>query len=417
LRDSEGRRMGADRIRYLVFVCGRWRWRPTRPMRAMGFRLITFGRQLTADDKARAIALNEEWDKARRGLQPVAEKVYPAGSIGHGYTRALAIRAMERKAKAIVWTKEQAKRDDWPRAWRWIDPVFGDCAPGTVDPERLLALRTKVVERVSATEGHRVIKVWRALWKKLQAFGYCGANQKDPSLVFANTAPDPRQDVWQHGEVVELVDAAWFADKRGLAALMVVIWDTMLSPGDARTLTPGQRARDQRGQMFFLDRAKTGRAAAGTLTPWSEGILEAYLAELALPGTEMLDSAPIFRTAGSEPGPKGGRRWRPQPYSTSKMDRDFREIREAVFGPDEHRQLADMRRSGAVEGDAGGASLADQSNKMANTVAASSKLRKTYNPVNVTSVRRFDEARLRGRDAMQEQKPTKSVITGDGKVS
>src|SRR5437868_4726220 len=99
------------------------------------------------------------------------------------------------------------------------------------------------------------------------------------------------------------------------------------------------------------------------------------------------------------------------------MDRDFREIRKAVFGPAEHRQLADMRRSGAVEGDAGEGSLTDQSNKMANTVAASNKLRKTYNPVNVASVRRFDEARVRGREALRERRPTKSVIPGKGEVS
>jgi hypothetical protein len=100
------------------------------------------------------------------------------------------------------------------------------------------------------------------------------------------------------------------------------------------------------------------------------------------------------------------------------MDRDFREVRAAVFGDNEQRQLADMRRSGAVEGDAGAGSLTDQSNKMANTVAASSRLRKTYNPVNVVSARRFDEARERGRRAMkEEQKPTKSVISGKGKVS
>ena len=131
----------------------------------------------------------------------------------------------------------------------------------------------KVAERVSATEAHRVIKVWRALWKKLRAFGYCtdkDGPRIDPSLAFSNTAPDPRQEVWQHHEVVQLVDAAWTDGKTGLAALMAVIWDSMLSPGDARTLTPGQRSRDAQGAMFFLDRAKTGRAAAGTLTPWSE---------------------------------------------------------------------------------------------------------------------------------------------------
>jgi hypothetical protein len=33
---------------------------------------------------------------------------------------------------------------------------------------------------------------------------------------------------------------------------------------------------------------------------------------------------------------------------------------------------------------------------MANTVSANNRLRKTYNPVNVASVRRFDEARAVG---------------------
>jgi hypothetical protein len=51
-----------------------------------------------------------------------------------------------------------------------------------------------------------------------------------------------------------------------------------------------------------------------------------------------------------------------------------------AFGKLEKRQLQDMRRSGAVEGDAGGASVEDQSHKMANTVDRSKQLRKTYDP-------------------------------------
>jgi hypothetical protein len=39
---------------------------------------------------------------------------------------------------------------------------------------------------------------------------------------------------------------------------------------------------------------------------------------------------------------------------------------------------------------------------MANSVAASARLRKTYNPVNVVSARRFDEARERGRKAIEK---------------
>jgi len=45
---------------------------------------------------------------------------------------------------------------------------------------------------------------------------------------------------------------------------------------------------------------------------------------------------------------------------------------------------------------------ADLSNKMANTINASARLRKTYTPVNVVSVRRVDEARQRGRTAIKK---------------
>jgi hypothetical protein len=55
-----------------------------------------------------------------------------------------------------------------------------------------------------------------------------------------------------------------------------------------------------------------------------------------------------------------------------------------------------MRRSGAIEGDAGGGTIADQSNKMTNSIDSNKRLRKTYNSVNVASVRRFDQAGVVG---------------------
>ncbi len=85
---------------------------------------------------------------------------------------------------------------------------------------------------MSVTERHRVIKVHHALWKKMAAMNLCDKDA-DPSLVFANTAPPPRQDVWRHGEVMRLVQRAWRENKRGLAAAIAVAWDTMLSPIDA----------------------------------------------------------------------------------------------------------------------------------------------------------------------------------------
>lgn len=439
-----GDEVGKDKIRYFLYLYGRWRWRPTKAMRAQGFGLVTMGKggpgldaegypQASVEDQRRAIELNRAWDQVRAGhLSAPAKttlKTYPEGSVGHGYQRAMELRKAERLAKGIVWTSRQEKRDSWPRAWKWLEPRFADCDPKTIIPEHFLridpatgratGLVAEIENAVSVTERHMVIKVWRALWKKMQAMhGYCDGFA-DPSKSFANSAPDPRQDIWLRREVLKLVQVAWRNRFYALAACMAVAWDSMLSPIDARSLTAGQASRDAVGLLFFLDRAKTGKAAAATLSKWSQAILLAYLDKL---GLDLLEATPLFWTRGGQPVSRkgktgqwggdhgGGRHVAPRPYSEDRLQKDFAIVRELAFGPDERRQLADMRRSGAVEGDAGGGSITDQSNKMANTVSANNRLRKTYNPVNVASVRRFDEARTKGAGHL-EQRAAESVMT------
>jgi hypothetical protein len=408
--------VGSDQIRYFLYLEGRWRWRPTKKMRAAGFYIVKMGHggpdldadgnpAPSAEDKKRAVDLNAEWDAVRRGLplpKPRLDRpVFPPGSVGDGYQRAMALREASRLTKGIVWTAEQKSRDDWPRAWKWLGPEFGDCDPKTIEPEHFLAiddatgdvtgLLPRIEAAVSVSERHRVVKVWRSLWVKMGSMGYCGGRD-DPSLGIPNTAPDPRQAVWQRREVLRRVQLAWRMKFYGLAACMAVAWDSMLSPVDARRLTPAQCTFDGEGVFFHLGRAKTGRAAAATLSPWSLAILTAYVKKL---GADVVPYAPIFRNRSGAP------------YSKDTLGDDFRTVREA-FDPADKRQLADMRRSGAVEGDAGGGSEADQSNKMANSIATNKRLRKTYNPVNVASVRRFDEARAAGAKKL-EQKPDESV--------
>jgi hypothetical protein len=144
------------------------------------------------------------------------------------------MREQARKDKGLPpMTPEQIARDDWRRTWRWIEPAFGDVDPKTVSPEDLQRLRGIVQQKVSLTEAHRVIKIWRALWKKLESFGYCSDKNgvhKDPSLAFENNTPDPRQAIWRHREVLRLVQWFWRNGYRGLAAAVAVAWDSGLSP-------------------------------------------------------------------------------------------------------------------------------------------------------------------------------------------
>jgi len=415
-----GASVGKDQVRYFLYLNGRWRWRPTKAMRTQGFGLVTMGRggpkrdadghpEASLEDRTRAIGLNDAWDRVRSGQAPAPARTtlmsYPPGSVGDGYQRAMSLRKAERLARGVVWSNEQESRDDWPRAWKWLGPEFGDCDPKTIIPEHFLRIDARTgepaglvprIERaVSVTERHRTIKVWRALWVRMAAMKYCSG--EDPALSFANSAPQPRDAMWHRKEVLMRVQRAWRMGYYGLAACMATAWDSMCSPVDVRRLTPSQVRSDPAGIWFAIGRAKTGKAAAATLSPWSEAILRAYLARLG--DVEIAPNAPIFRNRSGNA------------YSKDTLGDDFRDVREAIDKADT-RQLADMRRSGAVEGDAGGGSVTDQSNKMANTVAVNNRLRKTYNPTNIVSARRFDEARVKGAKLL-EQNRTKSVTAPD----
>jgi hypothetical protein len=393
--------MGTDKTRYLVGIKGRYYWRPTARMKRAGFQERRLGKSELAA-KLEATRLNAEWDQYRFGERNDPNvMVYPHGSLGQAYARALALREAERKAKGIVWTREQKARDDWPRAWRWIGPVFGDYAPLAVVAEDLLALRAKVAERVSESEAFRVIKVWRTLWAKLTPLGYTVPPGSDPSLTFANSAPAPRQQTWSQHDVARLVQRAWREGYYGLAALLSTAWDSMLSPVDVRSLTVGQRLNDGHGSVFSLARAKTGRPAAATLSRWSEAILDAYLDKL---GVTLHNATPLFWTRGGSSTAKGGRPWPPRPYTSDRLGIDFRHIRALVFGLHDQRQIQDMRRSGAVEAMRGDASPTKLSAKMANTISSSNRLHRTYIPVDIAAVRDVDEARAVGRERNRGKK-------------
>jgi len=185
-----------------------------------------------------------------------------------------------------------------------------------------------------------------------------------------------------------------------------VAWDTQFSPVDVRTLCERHRAIIDDRLIFDRQaegRAKTGRAAIGTVSKRTERLVEAYLAQC---GAERLPDAVLFRTRTG------------LAYRDARLSRDFAAVRDLAF-PRDSRLLMDMRRSGTVEAIAGGADAVGLSAKMANSIGHSNKLHKTYAPVDLEAVRNTDVARVEGRRKIRarNKKGEKVSTQQSGKVS
>lgn len=341
-------------------------------MREFGFKSVACGPD-GPDAWRLAQEQNRAWLAVKKSSVQSSERAALRGSLDEAFRRYRATPEWELKAERT--------REDWMRAWKHIQPIFGDCAPSTVTLDLMSRFRAKVERDVSTREAHRCIKIWRALWRVAAAQGYC-QRDADPSLGVRNVEPERRQTLWTYQEARALVKAAWRAGYLGLAAIIAAAWDSSLSPVDLRGLTPAQRVTDEGGVAFILSRAKTGRGAVGTLSRPAARVLDAYIASL---GFDLTPTALIFRN-------RSGR-----PYSKDTLGDDFRDVRALVFGPDERRTLADFRRSGAVEALRGGASKEEVGTKLANDFASSAALQKIYAPVDLATVRGADAARKKGR--------------------
>jgi hypothetical protein len=364
--------LGRVKIPYYAVKGGRGFWQPTRAMRDAGFEPIACGPDGPDAWRIAAECLTRWKEHAAAKPKPIIPRM-PAGSLAE---------AFQRYRGTAEWSaKAPRTREEWFRAWTHIERVFGDVRPRTVMLEHISGFRGKVEREVSRREAHRVIKIWRALWRVAAAMGYCQRDM-DPSLGVRNKEPERRQALWSYLEATKLAKGAWRAGYCGLAAIIAVTWDSSLSPVDVRSLTPAQRSADSQGDVFMVARAKTGRAAAATVTRRASRVLNAYLAGL---GAAPAPNAPIFRN-------RSGRA-----YSKDTLGDDFRDVRALVFGPGERRTLADFRRSGAIEALRGGASAELIGNKLANDFASSANLQKTYAPVDLAAVRKADAARRSGR--------------------
>ncbi len=369
--------MASVKIPYYRVKRGKGFFQPTKTMREAGFQAQPLGDD-GPDAWSRAWSLYEDWQRYRRGEAVPPEQRYLIGSVGE---------AFQRYRKTEAWTgKALGTRREWEYAWTWIEQDFVDVDPNTIELEMVEDLRKRVRDTVSPHAAHKIVKVWRALWAVMASLRYCRAGD-DPSFGLRNSQPKGRSETFTEGEAVRLAKRAWRMKLYGLAAIIAVIWDTQFSPGDARTLLGGQQREDKTGRFYETKRGKTGRDAIGTVSTRTARVTDAYLGRL---GVDIHDDAPIFRDV------------RGNPYTMFSLARDFRLVRKAELGNEEKRRLMDMRRSGAVEANAGEVDPLALADKMANSIDSSGKLQDTYLPRRVAVVRRADAARQRGRQALRE---------------
>lgn len=370
-------------------------------MAKLGFALIDCG-----EDGPAAWTIAEQWNAkwdaayalhlAGGGEADTSQPPYPPGSLGEAFIRLRETEGWKRK--------KPGTQADWMRGWSYIDPWFGKVAPSIIEFEHLDAWYARELAERGEREAHRGMKIWRALWQQSVAVFKTASGEtyggRDLSIGIRRKTPAPRNAIWTYDEAVRLVKRAWRMGYRGLAAALAVAWDTSLSPVDVRTLTSAQLTGDAEGPFFSVSRAKTGKAAIGTLGPRTQILLKAYRATLP---PNLLPSAPIFYTRGGQPGPKGGRPRPPAPYTKDTLGDDFRVVRAAEF-PGDKRKVMDFRRSGAVEAMAGQVDPAALAGKMANTIDQNKELQATYLPHSASLVRLADAARTQGRSRLKGEK-------------
>ncbi|UNJ22071.1 integrase [Microcystis phage vB_MweS-yong2] len=373
------------KIRYTRVRGGRRYFEPTPELRAVGLRPHSWAEGPAA--RAAAMELYEQWLRLRRGLPvepPKAAKGKSAAELARHYPPGSIGDAFQRLIRSNTWAEIPATTRDkahWP-AWLHVRAAWGEADPNRMTFELMDDWQAELVEDKGVGVAHKVLKFWRWLWKRMQAMQI--ATIADPSLALRNRAPAPRAAQWSEGEVVRLAKDAWRRGERDLACIIAVTWDTMFQPGDVRTLRVRHVLR-QGGRLLFDRRAdgrgKTGRPALGTVSRRTQAMFEQLWAE-----REGTPDAYLFRR------PDG------KPYADHELSEAFRALRPAG----ETRQLRDMRRSGALEGQAGGASPLATSAKMANSIQSSNALHKTYLPVDEAAVLDFDAARRTGRKRKRE---------------
>ena len=324
------------------------------------------------DAKVYARELYNEYCRAMMLPSTPPQVNYKRGSLGHWFVR---FKEKERFKKLSETTKKEY--DDY---WKYIGPALGNETLTKINPSQFERFHLAIEAEHGENVRWHTVKVARSIFNAAVKYHIL---ERSPCLALQNTKPAPRTSYWLSQEVRHLISTA---EQNGYVAMALGIrlaWETLMAPVDIRTLTLESLKNDGSGPYVETTRSKTGKPVYAVITKRLESDILAYAEALPViikPGT------PFLRTTRSL-----------AIYKRVRFTDEFAKVRAIAFGSDEKRKMMDIRRSGNLEADLGGASAQDRAEILANALDKDSRLDETYTPLTVAKARRIAKQREQGR--------------------
>lgn len=338
-----------------------------------------------------AVRLYHQLQRDRGAIVPAVDTSHSnivTGSFGHFFLE---------WRQSYVWLEMKPRtREDYVRCWPAIEERFGrtPIKEITVSASEKFHLEIKKLERdgeLSASERFRILKVWRALLHQAEKRDLFN---KAPIGGIKNPQPSGCANYWFSDEIAELATAADQAGYAGLALAIRIAWETLLSPCDVRDLSLSRLKELSDGDGYFeTTRKKTGKGALPYVSHDLIRDIQSYLTRFEF---EIGPDQPLLRKRDGTP------------YSTKDMlAREFRKVRNIAFAGDT-RTFKDIRRSGNLEADLGGATPQERAELLANRLDKNAFLEATYTPATVLHGKQIREKREVGRNLLKAEKDGES---------
>lgn len=351
--------MGKHKIRHLVPKNGRYFFQPSKALREAGYQPEPLGKDLAAAI-ARAEELNAEWDNRHKDKEET--RLASPGTVER-YIQDI-------KKSGSYLDKSAARQAEFDYTSAIIIETFGPSQMKVVKPRHCQIFYDNLKKLYGDHKAHRVMKDLRFVFNHAVKFGVLFTN---PALAFTVKAPAPRKQSWTPEQVHTAITVGWEKGYHGAAVAIAIMYDTGMSPVDARTLEMGNLDDNK----IIDSREKTGVSFSGELWPETMEWIKAYHDMLGIASTP---SALVIRTRTG------------QPYTKDLLAKDIRTVRRLAGLPDD-LQARDLRRTATIEEYEGGASEKQVAAARGWSTKTSARMSDVYGPGNFNMAKGAKDAR------------------------